>query len=124
MKNKIIYTIFAVVGLFATTRAQNNSARNVLYVQGIGVTSKDWAYFQNNAQVNGYQIQPVNAVWDANYQPQTNTVAVSADQLNTFLQTNNRTNVLGIGHDGGGIVLRKMANNTDSRLSGIILERV
>ena len=40
--------------------------------------------------------------------------------MNQVLDNALATNVLGIGHDGGGLVLRQMAKNTN-RLTGMIL---
>lgn len=115
MKYHICFFCF----LFSITVYSQN--RNVLWLGGIGATSSRWDKAIMAAEVEGYKLTEVNTF---NYAPQTNGIAGSANQMNTEMLGGNINDVLGIGHDGGGIILRQMANAPDTKLSAIILDGV
>jgi hypothetical protein len=103
----------------------NAQSRDVLFLGGIGGTSSDWNYFYINANGFGYQMNVMDpGPTGQGYFPGLEPVATSASNMNTMLVSSNKTNVLGIGHDGGGIVLRQMAKNSTTPLTGIILDGV
>jgi pimeloyl-ACP methyl ester carboxylesterase len=95
--------------------------RNTLWLGGIGATSSRWEKAIKAAEDGGYQFNEVNTF---NYAPQNNGVAGSATQMNAEMEANNVNNVLGIGHDGGGIILRQMAKAPNNKLSALILDGV
>ncbi|MBX2891431.1 MAG: hypothetical protein KF734_10920 [Saprospiraceae bacterium] len=108
----------ALFGLTTTLNAQN---RNTVWLGGNGATSTSWDRAITAAENEGYDFNEINTFF---YAPHINGVVGSADQMNTQLVNENRTDVLGIGHDGGGIVLRQMAKSQGSRLSALILDGV
>jgi pimeloyl-ACP methyl ester carboxylesterase len=124
MKNKYYFLYILLAASVGAVAQSPITPRDVLFLGGIGATSLDWHYFKVNIEVNGYKISALNPGPLGQYQPHIDPVATSADKMNALLDANNKTNVLGIGHDGGGIVLRKMANNLDTHLTGIILDGV
>jgi pimeloyl-ACP methyl ester carboxylesterase len=101
--------------------------RSALFLNGIGATSKSWGNFIKNAS-SPKGLYSMDAMEPGSpgqgFNPGLDPVATSAGNMNAMLVANNKTNVLGIGHDGGGIVLRKMANDPNTRLTGIILDGV
>jgi pimeloyl-ACP methyl ester carboxylesterase len=101
-----------------TLNAQN---RNTLWLNGNGATSASWDRAIDAAEDEGYDFNAINTFF---YAPHINGVAGSADLMNAQLSNENRTDVLGIGHDGGGIVLRQMAKSPGTRLSALILDGV
>lgn len=116
MKN--ICFLLLLLARAETVGAQN---RNTLWLNGIGATSSRWSSAITAAQQAGYDLNEINTFF---YAPHLNGVAGSADLMNTQLSNQNYQDVLGIGHDGGGIILRQMANNNTSPLSAIILDGV
>lgn len=117
MKNT---TLFFGVLLISLTNTYSQD-RNILWLGGIGATSTNWAKFIQSADNQGYDF---NAISTWNYAPHLNSVNTSSGQMNGELNNGNYTNVLGIGHDGGGIVLRQMANEPNTNLTAIILDGV
>lgn len=107
--------------LLVLVTALNAQNRNTLWLNGNGATSVSWNRAVTAAQNEGYDFNRVNTFF---YAPHLNGVVGSANQMNAQLNDENYTDVLGIGHDGGGIILRQMANAQDSRLSALILDGV
>lgn len=108
----------ALLGLATTLNAQN---RNTLWLNGLGATSTSWDRAITAAETDGYDFNEVNTFF---YDLYGNGVVGSAGLISAQLINENRSDVLGIGHDGGGIVLRQMAKAPDTRLSALILDGV
>jgi hypothetical protein len=128
MKNNIIRSSLLIlsIGWSSTLLAQSNPPkRDVLFLGGIGCTSSNWVKFYQNMALANYQLNALDpAGGGANYALGDDGVITSSNRVNEYLTTNNRASVLGIGHDGGGIVLREMAKAPSTKLSGIILDGV
>jgi len=118
MKNNILYALILLTAFcIADLNAQN---RDALWLNGIGATSASWDNAKTAAtQTEGYNLNNISTF---SYAPHQNSVASSATQMNSEISVYN--NVLGIGHDGGGIILRQMAKDPQSKLSAIILDGV
>lgn len=114
MKINILYTLIFFWGQLLS--AQN---RDALWLNGIGATSASWDNSKAGSIAGGYDFNNISTF---SYTPHLNNITSSASQMNTQISGNN--NVLGIGHDGGGIILRQMAKDPQSKLSALILDGV
>lgn len=96
--------------------------RNTVWLKGLGPTSAPWLNAQSYAkQTLGYKLKVIS---DDNYLPHQDGVVGSANAMNLVINSGNFSDVLGIGHDGGGLTLRQMSKAPDSKLTAIILDGV
>ncbi|MFZ4632947.1 MAG: hypothetical protein ACOYNO_01940 [Saprospiraceae bacterium] len=113
------------------TAMAQSTPRNTLWLQGAGPTSGPWdnaiLYARNQIlpplppPVSAYNFVDINDyVYYTNQAP---TIQVCSNDMVAELNNGNYTDVLGIGHDFGGLVLRKM-NQSTNRLSAMILDGV
>lgn len=105
-----------LVTLFAA--GLNAQAREVLWLPGLAATSGNGFSVSNGFEEQGYNMFQV--FWGSDYQPQSEGVVGSAQTLTSRLINQNHRNVLAIGHDYGGIVIRQMAEQSN-RISAAIL---
>lgn len=117
MKN-IISTLICLLVLTSTF-----AQRNVLTIRGMSSLSSTLALkgIVNGAKGVNFKINHVTAPI-FNYDPSTGVVA-STTLLNEELKKQDVTDVLGIAHDYGGIVMKNMAK-TNKQLSAMILDGV
>jgi pimeloyl-ACP methyl ester carboxylesterase len=120
---RLLFFIVSFISGLLPLCAQNTS-REVLFMSGSGATSPRWNYFYSNgATPAGYQMSTTNPLTPVGpYNPSAASVAENANIVNGLIA--NKNNVLGIGHDGGGIVLRQMAKSSNTKLSALILDGV
>ncbi len=113
--------LVAVLALIAALQAHAQSMRQTLWLDGPGPTSARLDRLSNAAELTGYDfseifLQPYFFEITANNIPNWSTL------FRNKLNEGNHTNVLGIGHDVGGLVLRQIAaDQTDGRLSAMVL---
>lgn len=118
MKNRIISFSFFFLATIILT-AQN---RDILWLFGPSLTSAQWSRAQFSAQVNQYDFNNINITpYDNN--TVANNIPDWATFFNTKLNDGNYTDVLGIGHDAGGLIIRYMdMAQQNGRLSAMILD--
>lgn len=118
MKNRIIsFSFFFSVAISLT--AQN---RNILWLFGPSLTSAQWTNATLSAQAAQYDFNSVNITpYDNN--TVANNIPDWATFFNTKLNDGNHTDVLGIGHDAAGLIIRYMdMAQQNGRLSAMILD--
>ncbi len=120
---KAVFLSNLLLVLAISLHAQNNSpgTRNTLWLDGLSTTSKGWDETPRDLK-NIYDYDLLNIISLGElprsvYQPELGTFD-AADELASHL--GEYENVLGIGHDFGGLVLRGMADGTNN-LSAIVL---
>ncbi len=102
------------------TLAQGQVSREVLWLEGPGLTSLSWIRAEEAAKRRGYKYFR----FDSNPYDW-NTTSQSIPEWAEYFNSKGRTDVLGIGHDAGGLILRKMnALSPNSGLSAMILDGV
>jgi hypothetical protein len=117
MKNIINYSIL----LFLST-SLNAQDRDVLWLQGVSTTSAQWLAAQGSAQSSLYDFTSVNTTPYSDNDI-ANNIPDWATIMNTKLNDGNHTDVLGIGHDAGGLIIRYMdMAQQNGRLSAMILD--
>ncbi|NBC05631.1 MAG: hypothetical protein GVY26_00380 [Bacteroidetes bacterium] len=122
MKKAVLLSNLLLV-LAISLHAQNNSpeTRNTLWLDGLSTTSKGWDEtprdLKNIYNYDLFNIISLGGLPGSVYQPGLGTFD-AADELASHL--GDYENVLGIGHDFGGLVLRGMADGTNN-LSAIVL---
>lgn len=118
MKNKIVS--FSFFFLAANILIAQN--RDILWLFGPSLTSSQWSRAKFSAKVNQYDFNNINITPYDN-----NTIAYNipdwATFFNTKLNDGNFTDVLGIGHDAAGLIIRYMdMAQQNGRLSAMILD--
>jgi len=120
---KAVFLSHLLLVLAVSLHAQNDSpeTRNTLWLDGLSTTSKGWDETPRDLK-NIYDWDLLNIISLGElprsvYQPGLGTFD-AADELASHL--GEYENVLGIGHDFGGLVLRDMADGTNN-LSAIVL---
>lgn len=122
MKNKLFWLL--LWGAAHTTINAQAPARKILWIKGPAQTSNQWTGAITLAQNALYQFSNVN-IWPYNTNTTANDVPAWADIFNITLEEGEYDNVLGIGHDAGGLILRYMAMNPNqNKLSAMILDGV
>lgn len=122
MKKAVLLSNLLLV-LAVSLHAQNDSpgTRNTLWLDGLSTTSKGWDEtprdLKNIYDYDLFNIISLDGLPGSVYQPGLGTFD-AADELASHL--GDYENVLGIGHDFGGLVLRDMADGTNN-LSAIVL---
>jgi hypothetical protein len=120
---KAVFLSNLLLVLAISLHAQNNSpgTRNTLWLDGLSTTSKGWDEtprdLKNIYDYDLFNIISLDGLPGSVYQPELGTFD-AADELASHL--GEYENVLGIGHDFGGLVLRGMADGTNN-LSAIVL---
>ena len=117
MKKQFLFLIISIL-LSVMAMAQQ---RETFWLRGGVSTSASWTKTKFDAQAEGYNFTEVN---DHPYTDgiSSNTIVEWASFFNQRLVDNNHNDVLGIGHDAGGLILRYMDMNQQStRLSAMIL---
>ena len=100
--------------------AQERATREILWLEGPQNTSASWTRAKDAATSRGYSYNNFNK-WPYENNPTGKTIPEWAE----FFNSKGRTNILGIGHDAGGLVLRYMnALSPNSGLSAMILDGV
>ena len=116
--------VFLII-LFCTTRfslTSQDSLRYIMAVDGAGTLSYDWFNFTNQMRYGlGYKFNNLLNVFDYPYSSQISEGAVWVDDRiknppNGLIVNN----VLGIGHDAGGLALRG-ASDVNTKLTALIL---
>jgi len=117
MKNLIIIT--ACFFLCHILVAQPTPPKDVLAVQGAPGNSYDWQPEINVMRNNGYLIRDV---FSTIYFSTSNTVPVNVTALDETVKIpyHNYSNVLGMGHDAGGLAIRGLRQDNDD-ITGQIL---
>lgn len=118
-------TVLLAVFFFSVEHmyAQSNP-RKTLWINGPSPTSNQWSRAKTSALLAGFQMDVVND-WPYNNNNIANDIPTWADEFNEKLIDGAHNDVLGIGHDAGGLILRymDMTQKTD-RLSAMILDGV
>jgi hypothetical protein len=122
MKHTLIL-LASLCSLHASVHAQQGP-RKTLWLNGPSPTSNQWTRAKTSATQSGYQYVSVSEhPYDSN--PIANNIPDWATFFNQKLETEGHTDVVGIGHDAGGLILRYMGmTQQDSRLSAMILDGV
>lgn len=113
--------LILALALIVALPAHTQLMRQTLWLDGPGPTSARLDRLANSAELTGYDfseifLQPYFFEITANDIPTWSTL------FRNKLNEGNHTNVLGIGHDVGGLILRQIAaDQTDGRLSAMIL---
>jgi len=122
-----IYCKIILVFVFCIFTKTSNSQekRDVLGVLGAGPTSFDFSTYLNGLKNvppigPGYKIRDIFSLLLYNYD---NSLPVNAQKLNTTIDYpgQNNNNILGLGHDVGGLAIRGCAN---PKITGLILINV
>ena len=120
---KAVFLSHLLLVLAISLHAQNNSpeTRNTLWLDGLSTTSKGWDAtprdLKNIYNYDLFNIISLGGLPGSVYKPELGTFD-AADELASHL--GDYENVLGVGHDFGGLVLRDMADGTNN-LSAIVL---
>jgi hypothetical protein len=114
-----ITLLFAANGVSA-----QQGSRDILWIQGGGPTSARWDRAISSAQVESYQFTNVNTfLYGTNYAG--DDIPGWAAYFNDRLAAEERDEVLGIGHDAGGLILRYMGMmQQEPNLTAMILAGV
>lgn len=127
MKPKLIVSglFFAFFAFPITTEAQTSgdAGRKTLWLNGPDVTSATWSKAKLAAQSSGYKFTEINT-WDYNNNTTSNDILEWADIFSRKLMNENHGNVLAIGHDAGGIILRLTDKFDNDNISALILDGV
>jgi pimeloyl-ACP methyl ester carboxylesterase len=122
MKHTLFLFAF-LCSLYASVHAQQGP-RKILWLNGPSGTSDQWTRAQTSATQSGYQYTSIND-WPYNNNTIANNIPDWASFFNQKLETGEHTDVVGIGHDAGGLILRYMGmTQQDNRLSAMILDGV
>lgn len=121
MRNFFVLMLCFFCKLIAMS-AQGN-ARDILWITGPSPSSpSSWTKAKFQAQAANYKFNAVN-IFPYEFSPLSNSVPNWAGELNTRLSNQNNSDVLGIGHDAGGLVLRYMSQlQSSANLSAMILD--
>jgi pimeloyl-ACP methyl ester carboxylesterase len=114
--------ILVFVLLFCTAFRLIAQNRDILWLFGPSLTSAQWTNAKLRAQANSYDFNSINITpYDNN--TAANNIPDWAAFFNTKLNDGNHTDVLGIGHDAGGLIIRYMdMAQENGRLSAMILD--
>lgn len=115
-------SILSLVILFCATFRLIAQNRDILWLFGPSLTSGQWTNAKLCAQANSYDFNSINITpYDNN--TAANNIPDWAAFFNTKLNDGNHTDVLGIGHDAGGLIIRYMdMAQENGRLSAMILD--
>ena len=114
--------ILVFVLLFCTAFRLIAQNRDILWLNGPGQTSARWTRAQVSAQVKSYDFNSIN-IYPYDNNDMANSIPDWAAFFNTKLNDGNHTDVLGIGHDAGGLIIRYMdMAQENGRLSAMILD--
>ncbi len=109
MKNIILIVAFFIIqqGLYGQI-----VPRDILAAQGAPGNSYNWNPEINNMKADGYQIRPAFSI---DYFSQSVTIAENVTKFDAGinLPIHNYTNVLGLGHDTGGLAIRGLKAQND-----------
>lgn len=98
--------------------------RTTLWLGGPSLTSPQWISAVNSAHNNGFNFNQVNT-WSYYNDTYANDIPTWAGQFNAQITNGSQTDILGIGHDAGGLILRYMAQlQNSSGLNALILDGV
>lgn len=113
-------TIFIAVLFLCQVLVAQPIPRDVLAVQGAPGNSYDWHPEINQMRSNGYQIRDVFSTLYFSIQ---NTVPINVLNLDLTVNnpTHNYTNVLGLGHDTGGLAIRGLRQANPSVVGQILV---
>lgn len=120
-KNKCI--LLTIVVLLLMLNISYSQTRNTMWLDGLSTTSLGWGNTPNHFVNNGYDlfnIISLQGLPNSVYNPGAG-VVVAGSTLESNI--GNYDNILGIGHDFGGLVLRQMATGNNT-LGAIILDGV
>ena len=112
--NKIALSIIVSVCFLSTNLAQE---RNTVWIRGLSANSHGWIEMKTQMAFEGYDF--IDKMF-SDYAPAQG-VAAAANQIDGFI--GNATDVLGIAHDHGGIVLRQLELQ-NPQITGMILDGV
>lgn len=107
----LLFFALGTLGTFA------QGQRATLWLRGIITTSNNFTNTQTGVSNAGYQFDAIN---EFAYNSVAEGIAGSATRFSNQLDQEDRQNVLAIGHDFGGLVLRRLAAQ-NSRVTGVIL---
>ncbi len=100
--------------------AQQGTSRTIFWLEGPSLTSSPWREADRSARLKGYKYFNFN-VWPYEDSAIYKTIPEWAE----FFNAKGGTNILGIGHDAGGLILRYMNTlSPNSGLSAMILDGV
>ncbi len=100
--------------------AQQGTSRTIFWLEGPSLTSSPWREADRSARLKGYKYFNFD-VWPYEDSAIYKTIPEWAE----FFNSKGRTNILGIGHDAGGLILRYMNTlSPNSGLSAMILDGV
>lgn len=121
---KHILLLLAYLFSVHTSALAQQNPRKILWLNGPSPTSNQWTRAKTSATQSGYQYVSVSEhPYDSN--PFANSIPDWATIFNQKLETEGHSNVVGIGHDAGGLVLRYMGmTQQNNRLSAMILDGV
>lgn len=112
--NKIAFSIIVSVCFLSINFAQE---RNTVWIRGLSTNSHGWIEMKTQMAFEGYDfVDKMNN----SYAPSQG-VAAAANQIEGFI--GNATDILGIAHDHGGIVLRQLELQ-NPQITGMILDGV
>jgi len=121
---KKIFLIFGLLCLSGVVHLYAQTPRKTLWLSGPGLTSPQWLNTIGIAQMESYKFDQVNT-WQYYNNTNANDIPTWAQQFNTQMANAGQTDVLGIGHDAGGLILRYMAQlQSTNGLNAIILDGV
>lgn len=104
-------------------QALGQEGRKTLWLNGPDVTSAFWSRAKLTARSAGYKFTDINT-WSYNNNTTSNGISEWANIFSVTVINENHTNILGIGHDAGGIILRLIENIDNGNVSGLILDGV
>ncbi len=100
--------------------AQQGTSRTIFWLEGPSLTSSPWREADRSARLKGYKYFNFD-VWPYEDSAIYKTIPEWAE----FFNSKGRTDILGIGHDAGGLILRYMNTlSPNSGLSAMILDGV
>ncbi|MFT6336423.1 MAG: hypothetical protein ACJATI_003182 [Halioglobus sp.] len=115
MKNSLY-----IIALILLSNIVYSQTRNTLFLEGIGSGASSWQQTRNLLEIDGYDFIDLHTVGiNGNWKPELG-VEGASDRLNSDLT---ESNILGIAHDYGGIVLRDLQLQ-NSNISAMILDGV
>ncbi|MEM9921032.1 MAG: hypothetical protein AAF990_23225 [Bacteroidota bacterium] len=111
------YSFYLTLLMLLTLSSSALAQRNTIWMMGLSPTSDSWGPTQNQFALDGYQF---NDLINSTYLPATG-INSAVGQVENLI--NNQSNILGIAHDYGGIVLRELQLQNPN-ISAMILDGV
>jgi hypothetical protein len=100
--------------------AQQGASRTIFWLEGPSLTSSPWREADRSARLKGYKYFNFN-----NWPYKDSAIYKTIPAWAEFFNSKGRTDILGIGHDAGGLILRYMNTlSPNSGLSAMILDGV